>query len=228
MSLHEPAYKPPLHNGLDILYRDTYLIAVNKPSGLLSVPGRGDDKQDCMISRIQLEYPDALTIHRLDMETSGILLVARSKQSQREMGKLFEKRQVEKTYIAVVEGELNETSGEINLSLSADWPNRPRQKVDMENGKTARTHFQKQHYDPNTQTTRVILTPTTGRSHQLRVHMAAMGHAIAGDRLYSINKHRHKYTRLLLHATKMRFIHPHTGEKILIECRETFDLTGKQ
>lgn len=219
---HSITYCPPPDNGLDILYIDSDLIIVNKPTGLLSVPGRGDDKQDCMITRIQQDYPEALTVHRLDMETSGILLTARSEQSQRAMSILFQNREVEKKYIAIVDGLLEKTNGEINLPLIADWPNRPKQKVDLDNGKPSKTAYKLLNDNKKKKTSRIELSPLTGRSHQLRVHMFAIGHAILGDKLYAPENIINKSNRLLLHASYISFTQPFTKKNITVECPVSF------
>ncbi|MDC8786017.1 RluA family pseudouridine synthase [Roseateles koreensis] len=162
------------------------LLVINKPSGLLSVPGRGEDKQDCAIHRVQLHYPEALIVHRLDMATSGLLLMARGPAMQRRLSMSFEARKVHKRYIALVAGRLAASNladwQEIDLPLIADWPNRPRQKIDFETGKPSITRYRV--LSTNNETTRVELEPVTGRTHQLRVHMATLGHPIVGDGLY--------------------------------------------
>ena len=185
-----------------LIYADDSLIVVNKPSGMLSVPGRGPDKQDCLIHRVQADFPDALSVHRLDMSTSGLLLIGRGASMHRELSRLFEQRQVSKRYIAVVAGQLKKASGEINLPLICDWPNRPRQKVDFEIGKPSQTRYRLLAYDPKTDSSRVELEPITGRSHQLRVHLAELGHPILGDELYGAQE---SAPRLLLHATRLSF-----------------------
>ncbi len=212
-------YTPPIDIGLDILYQDELLIAVNKPSGLLSVPGRGADKQDCMITRIQQRFADALTVHRLDMETSGILLFARNKTVHRLLSRAFQQRDVEKQYTAVVAGVLERETGEIDLPLICDWPNRPRQKVDHEVGKPSLTRYQRLSYDAMLDATRVVLSPVTGRSHQLRVHMLSLGHVILGDPLYAPPDLKAKAARLQLHANKMLIQHPVSGELLQL-CSE--------
>ena len=214
--LQPVAYTPPPHIELDILYQDSHLIALNKPSGLLSVPGRGDEKQDCMHSRLQLEFPEALVIHRLDMPTSGIILFALSKEMQKLMGKLFEKKKIYKQYIAKVHGVLREKKGMIDQPLITDWINRPRQKIDYKTGKSSQTRYTLISSD-NTNSI-VKLEPLTGRSHQLRVHMSSLGHAILGDELYGTADTRNASRRLLLHAKKISFIHPLTQQKINIHC----------
>jgi tRNA pseudouridine32 synthase/23S rRNA pseudouridine746 synthase len=187
------------------------LLVLDKPSGLLSVPGRGPDRQDCLTFRVQAEYPEAMNVHRLDMETSGIMVMARSRSAHRQLSRLFQAREVHKHYIAVVDGRVEQSTGEIDLPLIADWPNRPRQKVDYENGKPSRTHFSVMHHDTRANTTRLDLAPETGRTHQLRVHLHALGHAILGDKLYAGKAVREKADRLLLHATSLSFMHPVSG-----------------
>lgn len=207
-------YKPPVHEGLDLLYIDDALLVLNKPSGLLSVPGRGEEKQDCLARRVQEQYPDALIVHRLDMETSGVMVMARSKSVHSQLSKLFQEREVSKRYMAVVEGRVADARGEISLPLITDWPNRPRQIVDHDNGKPSKTYFSVIRRNIEENTTLVELVPETGRSHQLRVHMQSIGHAILGDRLYASEEAQKKSDRLLLHATSLSFIHPLTGEPL--------------
>jgi len=215
-------YTPPPHHKLDILYIDDDLLIINKPSGLLSVPGRGDDKQDCLISRIKLEYNDALIVHRLDMDTSGLMVVARNKNCHRMLGDLFQQRQVKKTYIAIVDGIIKPDNGEIDLPLITDWPNRPRQKVDLQNGKPSSTYYQVIERDMENIQTTVELKPYTGRSHQLRVHMQSLGHPIIGDRLYADKTGEKKYPRLLLHSSFLEFTHPVTHKLISLNKKAPF------
>ena len=205
---------PPPVAGLDVLFEDPFLLALNKPSGLLSVPGKGHEKKDSLAIRVQARFPDALVAHRLDMATSGIMVMARNKEVHRALSIQFETRQVAKTYIAVVDGLVNTTSGTIDLPLICDWPNRPRQKVDYETGKASLTHYEVIEYNEINQTTRVKLKPETGRTHQLRVHMQSIGHAILGDRLYASTTAQKKADRLLLHASQLSFTHPITGEHL--------------
>lgn len=204
------SYAPPANTGLKLVFADASLIVVDKPAGLLSVPGRGEDKQDCLASRVQAEFPDALIVHRLDMATSGLLVLGRGELMQRQLSRLFQERQVSKRYLAVVDGLLAEESGEIDLPLICDWPNRPRQKVDFNDGKRSLTRFRRHSSDPLAKTTRLELEPVTGRTHQLRVHMAALGHAIVGDALYA-GLPATSADRLLLHAMDLAFIHPLTA-----------------
>ncbi len=207
-------YQPPADKGLDILYNDDALLVVNKPSGLLSVPGRGDDKRDCLISRVQVEFPDALIVHRLDMETSGLIVLARDKITHRQLSRLFQQRAVQKRYTAVVDGVLQDATGNIDLPLICDWPNRPRQKVDHQQGKPSRTRFTVLGSGIDAHSTRVELIPETGRSHQLRVHMQSLGHAIVGDRFYASEQARARSSRLLLHAVSLAFAHPLSTEPL--------------
>ena len=215
-------YFPPANTGLSVLYADDALLIVEKPAGLLAVPGRGDDKQDCLISRAQCEYPDALIVHRLDMGTSGIMLLARGKSMERALSILFQQRKVDKRYQAVVAGQLPVANGEINLPLITDWPNRPRQMVSFEFGKPSCTRYQVRAFTADTNTSRVELEPVTGRSHQLRVHLQALGHPILGDELYASAAVCAQAPRLLLHACRIRFPHPLTGEVISVNSAVPF------
>jgi tRNA pseudouridine32 synthase/23S rRNA pseudouridine746 synthase len=207
-------YRPPEHDGLDITYQDCSILVLNKPAGLLSVPGRAPEHKDCMITRVQQEYPDALIVHRLDMSTSGLLVMARNCAVHREMNRQFAQRQVKKSYVAVVKGQLESSQGRIELPLICDWPNRPRQIVDHANGKPSRTDFQVLDFDNNSDTTRIKLKPITGRTHQLRVHMQALGHPILGDDLYADEETLQRADRLLLHASSLSFTHPETLEPV--------------
>lgn len=204
-------YTPPPDSGLDIIYSDKYLLAVSKPAGLLSVPGRGEDKADSLSTRVQAKYPDALVAHRLDRDTSGLLIFPRGAAMHRQISLMFEKREMQKSYVAVVMGKLAREQGEIDLPLLVDWPNRPRHIVDTVNGKASQTRFQLLSYDAGTDTSRVALEPLTGRTHQLRVHMQALGHPILGDTLYGGNADG-LTARLLLHAHTLEFSHPVSGD----------------
>ena len=176
------AYEPP-HEPLEILHEDAELLLVNKPAGLLSVPGKGEHLADCLISRVQEAFPTALLVHRLDRDTSGVMVFALTKSAQRHLGLQFEKRHTKKTYIALVHGEVTEKSGEIDLPLIVDWPNRPLQHVNYGTGKPALTEWRRGAVKNGV--TRMRLYPRTGRSHQLRVHMKELGHPILGDPFYS-------------------------------------------
>ncbi len=207
---------------LTLLFSDDHLLILNKPSGLLSVPGRGPENQDCLSARVQAVFPEALTVHRLDMSTSGIIVMARGPDNQRAMNRLFENRQVEKAYEAVVDGHLTPEKGSVDLPLICDWPNRPRQMVDHTIGKPSLTHYEVLSYDENHHTSRVRLIPHTGRSHQLRVHMQALGHPILGDDLYATPEALAKADRLLLHACELSFVHPATCEPLSLICPAPF------
>ncbi len=198
-----------------IVHEDEALIIVNKPSGMLSVPGRGEDKQDCMSLSIQREFPDALTVHRLDMATSGLLVFARGKENQRMISEMFRDRLIAKRYVAIVSGTMDLQRGEINLPMSADWPNRPRQKID-EHGKPSITRFEV--IEQERDTARLGLEPVTGRTHQLRVHLMAINHPIVGDGLYGGIPAK----RLMLHAESLEFIHPLTKNPTRILCEPPF------
>jgi len=214
-------YTPPHDDGLDLIYQDESVLVVNKPAGLLAVPGRGADKQDSMASRVQREFPDALIVHRLDMATSGLLLFARGAEMQRRLSQMFRDRLVEKRYVARVAGRVECASGTVELPLNADWPNRPRQKVDNEAGRNSLTRYSLLDNDDSTDSSRVELEPVTGRTHQLRVHMAAIGHPILGDTLYG-GEAAGRSERLLLHARLLRFAHPLGAQALTLECEPPF------
>ncbi len=205
-----------------VLYADEALLVLNKPAGLLSVPGRGPDKQDCLTSRVQAAFPGALTVHRLDMSTSGLMLMVRGLSVQRDLQRQFERREVNKTYIALVDGRIPPPRGEIDLPLINDWPNRPRQKVDHAQGKPSLTRYQVLEYDPQAKISRLELQPVTGRSHQLRVHLQAVGHAILGDPLYASAPVQRKAPRLLLHAESIGLRHPISNEFVVYHCPTPF------
>ncbi|MDR2031655.1 MAG: RNA pseudouridine synthase [Azoarcus sp.] len=202
LSLYAP---PPLYP-LDYVYVDKTVIVVVKPSGLLSVPGRGEGKQDCLLARVRLDYPDALTVHRLDMETSGLIVFARGTAAQRDLSMAFQNRHVYKRYIAVVHGCVIEDTGRVEAPMIVDWPNRPRQKIDFEHGRPALSLYRVLRREADR--TRLELEPVTGRSHQLRVHMLRLGHPIIGDGLYAPSPVRMLADRMLLHAAELRFAHP--------------------
>jgi tRNA pseudouridine32 synthase/23S rRNA pseudouridine746 synthase len=203
-----------------LIHLDEALLVANKPAGLLAVPGRGEDKQDCLSARIQREFADAMVVHRLDMSTSGLIMFARGAEMQRRLSHMFRERKVEKRYVAVTAGKLD-AAGEIALPIIADWPNRPLQKVDYTQGKHSLTRYRLLDFDADAQTSRVELEPVTGRTHQLRVHMAAIGHPILGDRLYGADANGNA-ERLLLHASSLSFAHPLGGELLHFECPAPF------
>ena len=231
-------YKPPLQPYLTILYQDDDILVANKPSGLLSVPGKAEEHKDSLISRVNTVFPTATVVHRLDMATSGIMVMALNKESHRHISKQFELRQTKKRYFARVFGKVKSNQGEVNLPLICDWPNRPKQMVDYERGKKALTHYEvvevtsdESHQVVSSKNdtsfgtspgvnspistvageeneTLVALYPVTGRSHQLRVHMLELGHPILGDRLYAHDEALGMAERLQLHAESLSFAHP--------------------
>jgi len=206
-------YRPPTEN-LQILYSDDDLLVVDKPAELLAVPGRRPEHKDSLLTRLQQTHPEVLIVHRLDMSTSGLLILAKNPASHRHLSRQFEQRQVKKHYMAVIDGKPEQQTGQIDLPLICDWPNRPRQMVDHNQGKPAHTAYRVRSYDPANDSSRVELIPTTGRTHQLRVHMLALGHPILGDDLYGNATTLNKAERLLLHASGLEFSHPTTGKQL--------------
>lgn len=212
------AYTPP-DGPLDILHDDHEVLVVQKPSGLLSVPGRGEHLADCLLSRVQAVFPQALLVHRLDRDTSGVMIFAQTPHAQRHLGLQFEKRQTKKTYVARIWGQPADDAGTVSLPLIVDWPNRPLQKVDHENGREAITHWKVLRRKDDE--TRVRLTPETGRSHQLRVHMLEIGHPILGDPFYATGEAR-EAERLMLHAESLRIRHPDGGKGVTFKAPAPF------
>ena len=212
-------YAPPTSPYLDILYQDEHIVALNKPSGLLSVPGKNREHFDSLMLRVQSVWPDAGIVHRLDMMTSGIMVMAMNKDALRYLNRQFQDRLTDKFYIAVVTGHIEADTGSIDLPLICDWPNRPKQKVCHETGKPSLTHFEVlERGETNSNAwTRVKLTPITGRSHQLRVHLKELGHPILGDRLYAPEEVVAQADRLQLHAQRLEISHPVTEEKLVFE-----------
>ena len=205
----EFTYAPP-EGPLDVVYHDADLLVLNKPSGLLSVPGKAAEHADCLESRAKAAFPGALLVHRLDMDTSGLMVFAMNKAAQRHLGLQFERRHVVKTYEALVWGQPAD-EGEVDLPLIVDWPNRPLQRVDHERGKQAHTAWAVIAREATY--ARLRLRPTTGRSHQLRVHMQAIGHPILGDRFYAKGEALGAAGRLCLHALSLEIFHPVGGER---------------
>lgn len=215
-------YEPPMTPYLDIIYQDKDIVVLNKSSGLLSVPGRLPEHQDCLQNRVQRVLPTATVVHRLDMATSGIIIMALNKPAHVFISRQFEQRKTQKSYIARVYGHVKTQEGSVDLPLICDWPNRPKQKVDHDNGKPSLTHYKVLSYSDDQaletdqengiKSTLVKLTPVTGRSHQLRVHMLALGHPILGDRLYAHQKALAASARLQLHAQHLSLAHPVTDE----------------
>jgi tRNA pseudouridine32 synthase/23S rRNA pseudouridine746 synthase len=205
------------NNSFDLIYQDDALLIVNKPAGLLAVPGRGADKQDCLSARLLADFPDSLVVHRLDMATSGLMVFARGMAMQRRLSQMFREREVSKRYIAVVSGKLELEADEIALPLICDWPNRPKQMVDHTQGKPSLTRYRLLGQEGGN--SRVELEPVTGRTHQLRLHMAAIGHPILGDALYGDVSNA---PRLLLHANSLSFKHPVSGEPLSFSSSSPF------
>ncbi len=215
------AYAPPLDAGLQIAYQDEALLVIDKPAGLLSVPGRGEDLQDCALHRVQQRFPRALLVHRLDEATSGLLIFALSADAQRALSLAFEKRRVKKTYLARVHGMVQPSSGVIDAPIAIDWPRRPLRKIDFEAGKSAVTHFQTLSKDEQTMQSLLGLEPQTGRTHQLRVHLQHLGHPIVGDTLYGLANE--PASRLMLHAGGLALAHPlHPATSLEIESALPF------
>ncbi|MFQ3197059.1 MAG: tRNA pseudouridine32 synthase/23S rRNA pseudouridine746 synthase [Paraglaciecola sp.] len=205
-------YAPPMWPYLQIVFKDEHFLVINKPSELLSVPGKGIELQDCLQLRVQRVYPTATIVHRLDMATSGLLVMALNKAAHRHISRQFELRQTSKTYIARVYGQVAGEEGCVDLPLICDWPNRPKQMVCLQNGKPAQTLWRV--LARNKQDTRLELSPITGRSHQLRVHMLSLGHPILGDRLYAPPQALQLAPRLQLHAQSLGFMHPHHEQDV--------------
>ncbi|MGE4754230.1 bifunctional tRNA pseudouridine(32) synthase/23S rRNA pseudouridine(746) synthase RluA [Yersinia enterocolitica] len=214
-------YNPPRDPWLQILYQDEHIMVVNKASGLLSVPGRAPENKDSVMTRIQADFPTAESVHRLDMATSGVIVVALTKAAERELKRQFREREPKKSYIARVWGHLAQDEGLIDLPLICDWPNRPKQKVCYETGKSSQTQYQVLSRDADG-STRVKLSPITGRSHQLRVHMLAIGHPILGDGFYAHPEAKTMASRLQLHAQELCITHPEFGTVMHFKCEPEF------
>ena len=200
---------------LEVVYVDDAIVVLNKPSGLLTVPGRGPEKQDCLSKRAQARYPDALIVHRLDRDTSGLVVMARGLPAQRVVNLAFEQRRVDKRYVAVVSGPLavGDAWQDIDMPMLVDWPNRPKRTINYTDGQQALTRWRCTAVDPLANTSRLDLEPVTGRTHQLRVHMQAIGHPMLGDTLYAPPEVQAQATRLLLHSGLLSLPHPVSGER---------------
>lgn len=211
---------------IDIVHADAALLVLCKPAGLPAVPGRGAALQDCLARRVQGRFADALVVHRLDMATSGLMLMARGAAAQRALGMAFARGEVEKRYVAIVAGHLAAPAGDgwgkIDLPLAADWPRRPRQMVDSEHGKPSLTRYRILAHDAGAGTTHVELRPMTGRTHQLRVHLMAIGHPIVGDTLYAPPAVQAMARRLALHASRIEFAHPASGDRLVFSSAAPF------
>ncbi len=205
-----------------IVHADDSLLVLDKPAGLLTQPGRGEHLHDSLATRVQAAFGDALIVHRLDMATSGLIVLARGREMHARLSRQFRERRVQKHYVAVVDGRVAAEGGEIDLPLAADWPNRPRQKVDAVGGKPSRTLYRVIGHDPARGCTRMALQPVTGRSHQLRVHLLALGHPILGDALYADARVRDAAPRMLLHASELAFEHPLDGRVLVFQSTPPF------
>ncbi|MGB0720861.1 MAG: pseudouridine synthase [Gammaproteobacteria bacterium] len=212
---HSSYIAPPCKADLITVHQDDHLIVVDKPAGLLSVPGRDPRNHDSVVSRLQADFPCVRVVHRLDMHTSGLMILALDHKSHVHLNRQFEQRLVHKEYVAVVSGLVHEEQGEVDLPLITDWPNRPLQKVDRENGRAALTRWTVLERNQGAYTTRLALHPITGRTHQLRVHMSVLGHPILGCPFYAPDAVRDAAGRLLLHAHSLRATHPDGGPLIL-------------
>lgn len=213
-------YTPP-QEPLRIVYEDADLVIINKPAGLLSVPGRLPEHHDSAYYRVLAQFPDAKITHRLDMATSGILMFAKHRDAEVAVSKMFQARTVTKHYQALVQGQIQQ-SGSVEVPLITDWENRPRQIVHFELGKAAKTLFEMMEYDTEQDISRVLLTPITGRSHQLRVHMQYIGHPITGDKLYHPEPFQSPLKRMALHASHLKFIQPFSGASVDIQSLPAF------
>ena len=211
-------YSPP-NSPIDVIHADDEILVVAKPHGLLSVPGKGVHLADCLLTRLKETFPATLLVHRLDRDTSGVMAFALTPRAQRHLGLQFEKRQVRKAYVARVHGHVPGTAGTIDLPLAVDWPNRPRQMVDLRNGRPAVTKWER--VQACADESRLMLFPRTGRSHQLRVHCLAIGHPILGDLLYAGREAR-KHHRLMLHSVSLRFRHPADGRAVAFSVQPEF------
>ncbi|MFV0276543.1 MAG: pseudouridine synthase, partial [Parahaliea sp.] len=205
-----PYLVPHSREAIDILYRDEHLLLVRKPHYLLSIPGRHPLNRDCLITRLQVDYPGASIVHRLDLDTSGIMVIPLNRECHAHISRQFQQRRVAKTYIALVWGEPERDQGEIDLPIVCDWARRPRQKICHEQGRQALTRYRV--LARLGDRARLELSPVTGRSHQLRIHLRELGHPILGCDLYAHPAAEAMAERLMLHATTLGFTHPHSGE----------------
>lgn len=208
-------------NSLNLTYADDFILVLNKPAGLLSVPGRGTDKADSLATRVQAQFPDALIVHRLDRDTSGLLVLARGVEMHRRLSIAFAAREVDKRYVARVLGKPKKPTGEINLPLIVDWPNRPKQHVNYSTGKPSLTRYSLLDHNVMSNTSLLELEPVTGRTHQLRVHLSEIGHPILGDTLYG-GAVSDAARRLLLHACMLSFAHPSNNSPLAFICESPF------
>lgn len=220
MSDATPYLVPHSQEEIIILYEDEDLLLVRKPDLLLTIPGRHPLNKDCLITRLRERYPGASIVHRLDLDTSGIMVVPLNKPTHAHISRQFQERQVDKSYHAVVYGVVEQEAGEITLPIAPDWENRPRQIICQERGKSALTRFEV--LERGADRTRLLLRPVTGRSHQLRIHMRELGHPILGCDMYAHEKALGMASRLMLHATTLEFTHPATGQQLMGDCPPDF------
>lgn len=211
---------PRCDERITIIWQDEHYLAINKPSGLLTVPGRDPRNSDSVITRLMADFAGATIVHRLDMDTSGLLLVALTPEATSAAGKMFEQRKINKRYEAVVDGIVTEDSGDITAPIISDWPNRPLQKICLATGKPSHTEYRV--LNRLDATTRLALIPHTGRSHQLRIHLRALGHPILGDAFYATDEVCQASPRLLLHATRLNFTHPIRSEALQLDSPPGF------
>ncbi|MBT4518743.1 MAG: RNA pseudouridine synthase [Halieaceae bacterium] len=219
--MSEPPYLVPhSREEIDILYEDNDLLMVRKPTLLLSIPGRHPLNKDCLITRLRQRFPTASIVHRLDLDTSGIMVIPLNKASHAHLSRQFQERRVEKAYHAIVYGVVRDDTGEINLPIARDWHNSPKQKICSTSGKAALTRFEV--LSRARDRSRLLLTPITGRSHQLRIHLRELGHPILGCDMYAHNEALNMAPRLMLHASALAFAHPSTGKWVSGECAPDF------
>lgn len=212
--ISELAVLPSCSEVLQILAVDPAFVIVNKPAGLLSVPGRHPQNRDCAITRLQQDFPEATVVHRLDFDTSGVMVFARHKAAHRAIARQFQQRETLKVYTALVDGRLQAEEGVVDLPIAPDQENRPKYKICHATGKPSLTRYQTIGYKASLEASRVLLYPQTGRSHQLRLHMQALGHPLLGDLFYAPEAVYRRSERLLLHATRLGFVHPSTGKPL--------------
>lgn len=226
--MHNPGYyvAKPCQAPLVTLHVDADIIVIDKPSGLYTIPGRGPENADSAITRLQLDYPEAIIIHRLDLDTSGLLVVPRTFRGRSTLSRQIRERTMQKVYEAIVWGLVADDSGSIDLPLERDMANRPRMKIDHVAGKSSLTHYSVIARDETRQRTHLRLTPVTGRQHQLRMHLASIGHPILGCDLYAHAAAYRAMPRLMLHATTLGFAHPASSAWFSISSPAPFDVTG--
>lgn len=216
--MSQPYIVPFCERPVEILYRDEHLLLVDKPDLLLSIPGRNPLNSDCVISRIREDFPNASIVHRLDLDTSGIMVIPLNRPTHSHISRQFQERKVSKSYHAMVYGLIEQDNGEINLPIAPDWENRPRQVISEERGKQALTRYEVLERFAGENCTRLLLKPVTGRSHQLRIHLAEIGHPILGCDMYAHEEALGMASRLMLHAHTLTFEHPATGQELAGEA----------